>query len=297
MVPLPFRRVLADAADVVVVLGVDADGFRTVVDQGTAAQLRARGHLRGAQMDRDNAAAAPAENAEAGGAADDGDAAHGAESHGAAALALDAHDEHTATKAALAAKSASSSSAPTDTSVVDASGGSGAAVGRVPWRVYSSYLRAAGGRAAVLSVGLCALGDAGGRMASQRCLRRWTADTIGTAAAAYSRTLLAATSVVMVAVFARALCAAHFSRRAARATHARLLDATLAAPPAWLDRQPTGKLLQRFAGDMRAVDDCGHTQSANLTVTRRCEEAIFLPLDDVWCDCHPLRSTRSLRRR
>ena len=59
----------------------------------------------------------------------------------------------------------------------------------------------------------------------------------------------------MAAVFARALAAAAFSRRAARRTHDALLDATLCAPPSWLDRQPTGRLLQRFSGDTRAVDE------------------------------------------
>ena len=59
----------------------------------------------------------------------------------------------------------------------------------------------------------------------------------------------------MAAVFARALAAATFSRRAARRTHNALLDATLCAPPSWLDRQPTGRLLQRFSGDTRAVDE------------------------------------------
>ena len=180
------RTVLADAADVVV-LGVDAEGTAPSSTRArppscaraacsarawTATPRRRRTRTRTAPRPprarttsgrrlgrrRRRPTSAPRRTTSAAGARRPVDEA---------VLASSSPSAAAAPAAALATGSADAAAAPAD-------GGARprrASRSRVPWRVYTSYARAAGGRAAALGVGACALADVGGRVATQACAR------------------------------------------------------------------------------------------------------------------------------
>jgi ATP-binding cassette subfamily C (CFTR/MRP) protein 10 len=166
----------------------------------------------------------------------------------------------------------------------------GRAEGRVRWAVYAAYARAQGGWAPA-ALGTLALMQAT-RSGADVWLARWTsrAGAGGGALAAplagfgglhsvgfgghhghhhhhappggmdpdvrrFMQVFLSLAAANAACTLARAFSFAEGGLVAARRLHARLLAAVLAAPPAYLDAQPAGRLLNRFAGDTAAADD------------------------------------------
>jgi ABC-type multidrug transport system fused ATPase/permease subunit len=73
--------------------------------------------------------------------------------------------------------------------------------------------------------------------------------------ASFLRGLLLVTALNAVFTLARALSFARAGLSAARAAHDRLLSSVLAAPAAFFDHHPTGRLVNRFGSDVSTVDD------------------------------------------
>jgi ATP-binding cassette subfamily C (CFTR/MRP) protein 10 len=166
----------------------------------------------------------------------------------------------------------------------------GRAEGRVRWAVYAAYARAQGGWSFAALAALALMQAT--RSGADVWLARWTsrAGAGGGSASALAPPLgfghlhvvgvgvnrghhrappggvdpdvrcflhvfLSLAAANAACALARAFSFAEGGLVAARRLHAALLAAVLAASPAWLDAQPAGRLLNRFAGDTAAADD------------------------------------------
>ena len=130
--------------------------------------------------------------------------------------------------------------------------------GAVTWATVTAYFAAAGSRRLVAPLLAVLLLSKGARQVTDYWLAWWTSHPPDADLPHLYLGIYAATVAAVVLTTALQACSfACVTLRAARVFHDRVFASVMRARSGWLDTQPTGRILSRFAGDMDTVDNLG----------------------------------------
>eukprot|EP00937_MAST-01D_sp_MAST-1D-sp2_P002959 g2959.t1 len=131
-------------------------------------------------------------------------------------------------------------------------------VGTVRWATYGAWVRAAGGWPIAAGTLLLMLLGQLLVLLSSWWLSEWAAlpaDAQSSRSGYYFGVFVAFVGSAAVVGFVRAFFFFHFAVSASRQLHSAMLRAVLRAPIAFFERNPMGRILNRFSGDVSKCDD------------------------------------------
>ena len=129
------------------------------------------------------------------------------------------------------------------------------AVGAVPWSVYWAYWRACGGVLSIVVALVVFSVTEVACLASPLWLTSWSENRFGLPQASYLEYFGAVVLGIMVFSALRAAVVFQILGRACLALHVNLLRSVIQAPMSFFDTTPLGRIVNRFSGDIDAVDN------------------------------------------